>query len=120
MRLTLALRNTMRSAEARQSAERMVALAQSKLPTTKSPRWMRFDLAVGNRVLEHQETAYQYMRELMTGAGFPDPVLGLADPALDVFKSDSEFQTLLSEVGQKNAETRSQISQIEQSLTVAK
>jgi hypothetical protein len=47
-------------------------------------------------------------------------VLGLADPALDVFKSDSEFQTLLSEVGQKNAETRSQISQIEQSLTVAK
>jgi serine/threonine protein kinase/tetratricopeptide (TPR) repeat protein len=120
MRLTLALRGTKRSDEARQSAERMVALAQSKLPTTKSPRWMRFDLAVGNRVLEHKETAYQYLRELMTGAGFPDPVLGLADPALDVFKSDSEFQTLLSEVGQKNAETRSQISQIEQSLTVEK
>ena len=81
---------------------------------------MRFDLAAGNRVLEHQETAYQYMRELMTGAGFPDPVLGLADPALDVFKSDSDFQTLLSEVDQKTAEARSQISQIEQSLIVAK
>ena len=56
----------------------------------------------------------------MIGAGFPDPVLGLADPGLDVFKSDNEFQALLDEVGQKNAETRTQISQIEKSLTVAK
>jgi eukaryotic-like serine/threonine-protein kinase len=120
MRLTLALRGTMRNGEARQSAERTVTLAQSKLPTAKAPRWMRFDLAVGNRILERREAAYQYLRELMTGIGFPDPVLGLADPGLDVFKSDTEFQTLLDEVGQKNAETRSQISQIEQSLTVEK
>jgi len=56
----------------------------------------------------------------MTGTGFPDPVLGLADPGLDVFISDSQFQTLLDEVNQKNAETRSQISQIEQSFIVAK
>jgi hypothetical protein len=120
MRLTLALRGTMRGDEARQSAARTVALAQSKLPTAKSPRWMRFDLAVGNRILERREAAYQHLRELMIGAGFPDPVLGLADPGLDVFKSDNEFQALLDEVGQKNAETRTQISQIEQSLTVAK
>jgi serine/threonine protein kinase len=120
MRLTLALRGTMRSAEARQSAERMVTSAQSKLTTSKSPRWMRFDLAVGNRILERNEAAFQYLRELMTGTGFPDPVLALADPGLDVFKSDSEFQTLVDEVSQKNAETRSQISQIEQSFLVAK
>ncbi|MBV9876449.1 MAG: protein kinase [Verrucomicrobia bacterium] len=120
MRLTLALRATMRSAEARQSAERMVTSAQSKLSTSKSPRWMRFDLAVGNRILERNEAAFQYLRELMTGTGFPDPVLALADPGLDVFKSDSEFQTLVDEVSQKNAETRSQISQIEQSFLVAK
>lgn len=120
MRLTLALRGTMRSDEARQSAERTVALAQSKLPTAKAPRWMRFDLAVGNRILERREAAYQYLRELMIGTGFPDPVLGLADPGLDVFKSDNEFQTLIDEIGQKNAETRSQISQIEESLTVEK
>jgi serine/threonine protein kinase/Tfp pilus assembly protein PilF len=120
MRLTLALRGTMRSAEARQSAERMVTSAQSKLSTAKSPRWMRFDLAVGNRILERNEAAFQYLRELMTGTGFPDPVLALADPGLDVFKSDSEFQTLVDEVSQKNAETRSQISQIEQSFLVAK
>jgi serine/threonine protein kinase/tetratricopeptide (TPR) repeat protein len=120
MRLTLALRSTMRSAEARQSAERVVTSAQSKLSTTKSPRWMRFDLAVGNRILERNEAAFQYLRELMTGTGFPDPVLALADPGLDVFKSDSEFQTLVDEISQKNAETRSQISQIEQSFLVAK
>jgi hypothetical protein len=120
MRLTLALRGTMRSAEARQSAERMVTSAQSKLSTAKSPRWMRFDLAVGNRILERNEAAFQYLRELMTGTGFPDPVLALADPGLDVFKSDGEFQTLVDEVSQKNAETRSQISQIEQSFLVAK
>ena len=120
MRLTLALRSTMRSAEARQSAERVVTSAQSKLSTTKSPRWMRFDLAVGNRILERNEAAFQYLRELMTGTGFPDPVLALADPGLDVFKSDSEFQTLVDEVSQKNAETRSQISRIEQSFLVAK
>jgi serine/threonine protein kinase/tetratricopeptide (TPR) repeat protein len=116
MRLTLALRGTMRSGEARQSAERTVTSAQSKLSTAKAPRWMRFDLAVGNRILERDEAAFQYLRELMIGTGFPDPVLGLADPGLDVFKSDSEFQTLLDQVSQKNAETRSQISQIEQSF----
>jgi serine/threonine protein kinase/tetratricopeptide (TPR) repeat protein len=120
MRLTLALRGTMRSAEARQSAERTVASAQSKLPTAKAPRWMRFDLAVGNRILQRNEAAFQYLRELMVGTGFPDPVLGLADPGLDVFKSDNEFQSLLDQVSQKNAETRSQISQIEQSFIVAK
>ena len=120
MRLTLALRGTMRSGEARQSAERTVTSAQSKLSTAKAPRWMRFDLAVGNRILERNEAAFQYLRDLMIGTGFPDPVLGLADPGLDVFKTDSEFQTLLDEVSQKNAETRSQISQIEQSFIVAK
>ncbi|HTD16362.1 MAG TPA: protein kinase [Chthoniobacterales bacterium] len=120
MRLTLALRGTMRSGEARQSAERTVTSAQSKLSTAKAPRWMRFDLAVGNRILERNEAAFQYLRELMIGTGFPDPVLGLADPGLDVFLSDSEFQTLLDDVSQKNAEIRSQISQIEQSFIVAK
>src|SRR6201987_3572499 len=78
MRLTLALRGTMRSAEARQSAERVVTSAQAKLSTAKSPRWMRFDLAVGNRILERNEAAFQYLRELMTGTGFPAPVLALA------------------------------------------
>ena len=47
-------------------------------------------------------------------------MLGGVDPGLDGFESDSEFQTVLREVDQKNAEARAQISQIERSLTVAK
>ena len=120
MRLTLALRGMNRNDEARQTAERAVAAAQSKLATAKSPRWMRFDLAVGNRILERQEVAYQYLRELMPDGGFPDPVLGPVDPGLDVFKSDGEFQNLFAQVNKRDVEVRSQISQIEQSLTVAK
>ena len=51
MRLGLAARGANEFEAARQIAEKMVASAQAKLPTAKSPRWMRFDLAVGNRLL---------------------------------------------------------------------
>jgi eukaryotic-like serine/threonine-protein kinase len=115
MRLALASRAVNAFEESRQIAERMVASAQAKLPTAKSPRWMRLDLAIGNRILEKKEPAYQYLRELLDKGGFPDPVLGSVDPGLDVFRSDSEFETLLAEMNKKNAETRSQIQEIEES-----
>jgi serine/threonine protein kinase/tetratricopeptide (TPR) repeat protein len=114
MRLALASRAVNEFEAARQITQRMVASAQVKLPTAKSPRWMRFDLAIGNRLLERKEPAYQYLRELVDNGGFPDPVLGPVDPGLDVFKSDSEFETLNSEIEKKNAETRARILQIEQ------
>lgn len=113
LRLALALRGTNREGEARQTAERVVALAQQKLPTAKSPRWMRFDLAAGNRLLKRKDEAYQNLRDLLANGGFPDPVLGQKDPALDVFRSDSEFQSILTELQNKNAATRSRISEIE-------
>jgi serine/threonine protein kinase/tetratricopeptide (TPR) repeat protein len=116
MRLTLALRGTSRTEEARQMAERVVSSAQSKLATGKSPRWLRFDLAVGNRVLQQTEAAYQYLRGLIDSDGFPDPVLGRVDPGLEVFKSDTEFQSLLDRISKQNAETRSRILQIEHSF----
>jgi hypothetical protein len=113
MRLALASRALNEFEAARQITGQMVASAKAKLPTAKSPRWMRFDLAVGNRLLELKEPAYQFLRELIDSGGFPDPVLGPVDPGLDLFKSDSEFQSLQSELDKKNAETRSQILQIE-------
>ncbi len=113
MRLALAARGVNEFEEANQIAERMLVSAQAKLPTAKSPRWLRFDLAVGNRLLEHKEPAYQYLGELIDAGGFPDPVLGPVDPGLDVFKLDSEFQALHSKIEKKNEETRSQILQIE-------
>jgi serine/threonine protein kinase/tetratricopeptide (TPR) repeat protein len=115
MRLALASRAVNKPEEARQIAEHVVASAQANLPTAKSPRWMRFDLAIGNRMLERKDPAYQYLQELLAKGGFPDPVLGSVDPALDVFKSDSEFETIRSEISKQNAETRSQIQQIEES-----
>ena len=113
MRLALASRAVNEFEKARQIAEPMLALAQSKLASAKSPRWMRFDLAIGNRLLERKEPAYQNLRELADSGGFPDPVLGPVDPGLDVFKSDSEFEALQSEMGKKNAEIRSRILAIE-------
>jgi hypothetical protein len=74
---------------------------------------MRFDLAIGNRLLERKEPAYQNFRQLLDSGGFPDPVLGPVDPGLDVFKSDAEFEAVQSELGKKNAEIRSQILEIE-------
>jgi serine/threonine protein kinase len=116
LRLALALRFTSREQEASQTAERVVALAQQKLPTAKSPRWMRFDLAVGNRLLERKDAAYQSLRDLVAGGGFPDPVLGPTDPGLDIFKSDSEFHSILAELDKKNAATRARILEIEKSF----
>jgi serine/threonine protein kinase/tetratricopeptide (TPR) repeat protein len=113
MRLALASRAVNEFEPARQIAERMVISAQAKLATAKSPRWMRFDLAIGNRLLERKEPAYQYLRELIDRGGFPDPVLGPADPGLDVFESDGEFVALRAEMEKKNGEVRLQIAEIE-------
>jgi serine/threonine protein kinase/Tfp pilus assembly protein PilF len=116
LRLALAFRGTNQGENARQTAERVVALAQQKLPTTKSPRWMRFDLAVGNRLLNRHEEAYQWLSDLLAKGGFPDPVLGRADPGLDLFKPDNEFQGILTELDKKNAATRARILEIEKSF----
>jgi serine/threonine protein kinase len=113
MRLALAARGVNEFEQSRQIAERMLVSAQAKLPTAKSPRWMRFDLAIGNRLLEQKEPAYRHLRELVDNGGFPDPVLGRVDPAFDVFKSDSEFEVLQSEIEKKDAEIRTQIQVIE-------
>jgi len=113
LRLALALRGTNRQEEARQTAERVVALAQQKLPTAKSPRWMRFDLAVGNRLLERKDAAYQTLHDLLANGGFPDPVLGRVDPGLEAFKPDLEIQNTLADLDRKNAAIRTRISEIE-------
>jgi serine/threonine protein kinase len=113
LRLALALRGTNREGEARQTAEQVTTLAQQKLPTAKAPRWMRFDLAVADRLLGHKDSAYQRLRDLIDKGGFPDPVLGRVDPGLDLFKSDTEFQSILAELDKKNATIRTRILDIE-------
>jgi hypothetical protein len=116
LRLALALRGTHREENAHEIAQRVMALAEQKLSTAKSPRWMRFDLAVAERLLDRNDSAYQRLRDLFANGGFPDPVLGPVDPGLDVFRSDREFQSILRELDKKNAATRARILNIEKNF----
>jgi hypothetical protein len=118
LRLALALHESGQEVEARRTAEQVVALAQKKLPTAKSPRWMRFDLAVGFRLLNHYEEAYRYLREMLANGGFPDPVLGPSDPGLNLFKDDSEFQAILADLNRQNDAKRARILEIEKSFNL--
>jgi len=117
LRLALALHESGQEAEARRTAEQVVAFAQQKLPTAKSPRWMRFDLAAGFRLLNRYEEAYRYLREILANGGFPDPVLGPNDPGLNLFKDDSEFQGIVADLNRQNEAKRVRIREIEKSFS---
>ncbi|MBV9998902.1 MAG: protein kinase [Verrucomicrobia bacterium] len=114
LRLALARRGAGQEDEANGTAERAVTLARQSLPTTKAPRWMRFDLAVGLRLLDRKDEAYQFLRELVAHGGFPHPVLGTADPGLAVFASDREYQSILADLRTQNEVKRTRILEIEQ------
>jgi serine/threonine protein kinase/Tfp pilus assembly protein PilF len=117
LRLALALHESGQEAEARRTAGQVVAFAQQKLPTAKSPRWMRFDLAVGFRLLNQYKEAYRYLREMLANGGFPDPVLGPSDPGLNPFKDDSEFQAIMADLHRQNEAKRARILEIEKSFS---
>jgi hypothetical protein len=59
---------------------------------------MRFDLAVGFRLLNRVEDAYRHLHDLLANGGFPDPVFGPRDPGLDLFTSDREFQGIVTDL----------------------
>lgn len=113
LRLALARRGAGQEDEAKGTAERVVALARQNLPTTKAPRWMRFDLAVGLRLLDRKEEAYEHLRELVAHGGFPHPVLGTADPGLAPFASDREYQGILAGLRKQNEVKRTRILEVE-------
>jgi serine/threonine protein kinase/tetratricopeptide (TPR) repeat protein len=116
LRLALALHWLGHEADAREAAERVVTFARQKLPTAKSPLWMHFDLAVGLRLLSHLEDSYRELHDLLANGGFPDPVLGLKDPGLDLFKPDNEFQSIMADLNRQNEAKRARILAIERSF----
>lgn len=118
LRRALALHESGQEEPARSTAERVIALAQQKLPTAKAARWMRFDLAVGYRLLNRYKEAYDHLRELLANGGFPDPLLGPKDPGLDLFKADSEFQNIQADLSRQNEAKRARIIEIENSFDV--
>jgi serine/threonine protein kinase/Tfp pilus assembly protein PilF len=113
VRLALAQHGSGQDAEARTTSERAALSAEQKLPTAKSPRWMRFDLAVGYRLQNRLDDAYRYLNDLLANGGFPDPVLGPKDPGLDLFKPDNEFQRIRADLNRQNETTRGRILKIE-------
>jgi serine/threonine protein kinase len=113
LRLSLAFHAIGRDAAATDAARQAVAVAQQRLPTTKKIRWLLFDMSMGFRLLDHKDEAYARLRELLAAGGFPDPVLGTRDVALDVFRSDPEFQPILADLKKKNAEIRARVLKIE-------
>jgi TolB-like protein len=117
LRLALAQHGSGQEAEARATSDRAVASARQKVSTAKSPRWMRFDLAVGLRLLNHFEDAYRQLRDLLANGGFPDPVLGPKDPGLDLFKPDPDFQEILVDLNRRNETKRGRILEIEKSFS---
>ena len=70
-------------------------------------------MSTGLRLLDRKDEAYVRLRELLAAGGFPDPVLGTRDVALDVFKSDPEFQSILADQKKKDAQIRARILKIE-------
>jgi serine/threonine protein kinase/Tfp pilus assembly protein PilF len=113
LRLALALRAVGRDAEAVDTANHAIALAQQKLPTVKKTRWLLWDLSIGSRLLDRKDDAYARLHQLLAAGGFPDPVLGPRDAALDVFKSDPEFRGVWADLEKTNAQIRARILQIE-------
>jgi len=116
LRLALALHFLGHEADARGTAEHAVTFARQKLPTAKSPRWMRFDLAVSLRLLNQFEDAYRQLHDLLANAGFPDPVLGPKDPGLDLFKPDNAFQSIMADLKRQNEVKRARILEVEKSF----
>jgi hypothetical protein len=117
LRMALALHNSGQESEARRTAEQVVIFAQQKLPTAKSTRSMRFDLAVSFRLLNRSEEAYRYLHEMITNGGFPDPVLGANDPGLNLFNADSEFRDILAAINRQNEFKRARILELEKSFS---
>ncbi|MBV8899854.1 MAG: protein kinase [Verrucomicrobia bacterium] len=113
LRLALALRGAGQEIEAWRTADRAVVLAQQNLPTTKTPRWLRYDLAVGSQLLGRKEEAYQQLRDLIARGGFPHPVLGRVDPGMALFESDREYQGISAELRQQDEVKRRRILEIE-------
>jgi serine/threonine protein kinase/Tfp pilus assembly protein PilF len=110
----IALRSLGREIEAKQTAERCESIARDDLTKQKyDQHWSHWMLAFCARFLGRKEEAYQQMHESFVNGDVA--FLGwLPDgPSVQIFKSDAEFQAILSKRDQLNAEKRSRILAIE-------
>jgi TolB-like protein/Flp pilus assembly protein TadD len=114
--LTLAYYQSGESAKAAESASKLQTGAKASLAVHPDDRDAKYYLAFSNRILGNKENAYDLLRRLFPGTlnELPDAlILVRADPSLDVFAGDNEFQDLMASFDKKNAEVRAGIEQTE-------
>ena len=118
--LTLAYYQSGESAKAGESASNLQSRAKARLAVYPADSEAEFYLAFSSRILGNKEQAYEILRHLFPGTltELPDAlILVRADPSLDVFAADNEFQDLMASFDKKNAEIRAGIEQTEKSFS---
>lgn len=118
--LTLAYYQLGESAKAAESASKLQTQAKARLAVHPDDRDAEYYLAFSNRILGNKEDAYELLRRLFPGTLSELPnalILVRADPSLDVFGGDNEFQDLMASIDTKNAEIRAGIEQTEKSFS---
>ena len=113
--LGLAARHEGHESEAREKGDRLLASVREALAGAEPHTWDRYYLALGNRLLDRKEEAYEHLRII-----FPRILRNLPlmrdDPTINVFVSDNEFQGMMSAAEKKAEATRRRIEDIEKSF----
>jgi tetratricopeptide (TPR) repeat protein len=110
--LALASRASGQEAEARETAERVVASVRESLARGGTHFWAQYSLAVEYRFLGRKEEAYQHLRSVFPAILRALPLMR-DDPAVSLFAPDPEFQIIISDFEEKNKVTRAKIHEIE-------
>jgi serine/threonine protein kinase/tetratricopeptide (TPR) repeat protein len=115
LHLALALRALGRDAEARQKTQRLMELARAELTVNENDALSNFYMAAANRLFEHKDEAYQYLRKIFPRMlGYLD--LSRDDWALELFAPDIEFKKMMSDFDKKIELYRARIREIERSF----
>jgi tetratricopeptide (TPR) repeat protein len=106
------LRALGRESEAAEEIDRLIGLEKDAFSNNEKDTGAGAYLAFCSRFLGHKEDAYYYLRSV-----FPELVEDLpllwANPALDIFAKDPEFQAMMSDFEKKAEKTRARIHDIE-------
>ena len=115
LHLALALRALGRDADARQKMQRLTDLARADLAVNEDDALCNFYMAAADRLLEHKDEAYQYLRKVFPRMlGYLD--LWRDDWALELFAPDIEFKNMMSDFEKKIEFYRARIREIERSF----
>jgi serine/threonine protein kinase len=118
--LALGLQATGRQTEARQMAEEVLRRGLERLERPAQPDipWdVHLYLAWAYRSLGRRDEAYLHLREYLAHRTLLHLAFGLENPILDVFKNDSEFNTLLDDLRQEFEVARQYIREYETAST---